>query len=158
MDSAASATPRPVTFVTSLAEPPSKDVSTPGGVLRNETLLSALVRDELQGPQAGRGCRDVDQTVEPTPATGGRAAAYLNTTLVLLAMFGRLEVPGGPGVGVLVELESVEAPGSTGPIGRGERLVGVAEVVEGVVDRRGRVADRLQPGVIEARSRSSSCR
>ena len=37
------ATPRPVTLVTSSSAPPFREVTTPGGVLTNETLLSPLV-------------------------------------------------------------------------------------------------------------------
>ncbi len=44
---------------------------------------------------------------------------------------------------------------SRGPSGRlcTERLIGVAEVVEGVDGRRGRVVDRLEAGVVEAGGR-----
>ena len=38
-----SATPSPMTLVTSSSEPPFKEVTTPGGVLMNETLLSPPV-------------------------------------------------------------------------------------------------------------------
>ena len=41
-------------------------------------------------------------------------------------------------------------PTTIGPSVAAERLV-VSEVVEGVVDRRGRVGDRQEAGVVEAR-------
>ena len=56
---------------------------------------------------------------------------------------------GGGMVGVLAN-SRVWKPPTIGPSVRAERLV-VSEVVEGVVDRRGRVGDRQEAGVIEAR-------
>src|SRR5208337_4039914 len=61
----------------------------------------------------------------------------------------RLEVQRRRRRGRAGELEGLEAA-DHGSVGGAERLVGVAEVVEGVVDRRGRVGDRLQAGVPEA--------
>ena len=65
----------------------------------------------------------------------------------LLAMFVVSKV-GGAGGRRVGELDRVEARGPSGrPVAR-ERLI-VGEVVEGVVDRRGRVVDRLEAGVVE---------
>ena len=66
----------PVTLVTSSSAPPSSEVTTPGGVLTNETVLSPLVgvlnaRDE----QARRGVGILTMPMMPAPGDAGVAWA-----------------------------------------------------------------------------------
>ena len=104
-----SATPRPVTLVTSSSEPPFKDVTTPGGVLTNETLLSPPVgvlnvRDSSPSEAIGT------STTPLMPAVG---PGVLNVTKFLLAMSVVSKVGGGAN-GVLAN-SRVWKPPTIGP-------------------------------------------
>ena len=68
-------------------------------------------------------------------------------------MFVVSKFSGVGGVGVLTNW-MVLKPRTVGPLLAQERLVRIAEVVEGVVGRRGGVVDRLEAGV----NRGSQCR
>ena len=86
----------------------------------------------------------------PGPATPGIAGGVLNVTKFLLAISVVSKLVGNGGVGVLAN-SRVWKPPTIGPSVALNDWSGSAEVVEGVVDRRGRVGDRLEAGVIEAR-------
>ena len=64
-----------MTLVTSSSEPPFKDVTTPGGVLTNETLLSPPVGVlKVRREQPVGGSRDVDDSDDARPAMPAPAA------------------------------------------------------------------------------------
>ena len=137
-------TPRPMTLVTSSSEPPFREVTTPGGVFTNDTVLSppvGVLNVSESSPSEAIGT----STTPLMPVVG---PGVLNVTKFLLAISVVSNVGGGTN-GVLAN-SRVWKPHDHRSVGGAERLV-VSEVVEGVVDRRRRVGDRQEAGVIEAR-------
>ena len=109
------ATPSPVTLVTSSSVPPFKEVTTPGGVLTNETLLSppvGVLNVRLSSPSEAIGTLTTPLT--PGPATPGIAGGVLNVTKFLLAISVVSKLVGNGGVGVLAN-SRVWKPVITGP-------------------------------------------
>ena len=103
------ATPNPVTLVTSSSEPPFKDVTTPGGVLTNETVLSPPVGVlNVRVEQSVGGDRDVDDSVDAR-----RWARRVERHEVLVGDVGRLEGRrrGERRVGELERLEAARRSG-----------------------------------------------
>ena len=145
------ATPMPVTFVTSSSVPPFKrrDDAGRGGDERDGVVAAGgrVEREGRAGPSDG-----VGMLTTPMMPAGVRRTGRVECHEVLVGDVGRLEGrrrrrPACWRTGRV---------GSRGPVGPScarERLV-VGEVVEGVVDRRGRVGDRLEAGVVEAGGRS----
>ena len=141
-----SATPSPMTLVTSSSAPPFKEVTTPGGVLTNETLLSppvGVLNVRVSSPSEAIGTL----TVPMMPGVGDPGRVERRRSSCWRCRSSRRSAAGR--VGVLAN-SRVWKPPTIGPVGRAERLV-VSEVVEGVVDRRRRVGDRQEAGVVEAR-------
>ena len=99
------ATPSPVTLVTSSSEPPFKDVTTPGGVLTNETLLSPPVG--VLNVRESSPSEAIGTLTTPLMPCVGRSGV-LNVTKFLLATSVVSKVGGGVSRRV-GELEGLEA-------------------------------------------------
>ena len=121
------------------------------GVDERDVVVAAGGGVEREAQQSVGGDRDVDRADDAGTGDAGDRGRRVERHEVLVGDIGRLEVGRERRRGRVGELEGLEAADRSGPVGGAERLVGIAEVVEGVVDRRGRVGDRLQAGVIETR-------